>query len=172
LSLDPDSVLVVESGSSLTEPLYILAEYGSLTGFFGAFISPQPGYLLDHNHNGQKRIALVRGPYLLWADARGLSGAAQAPDADPDGDGVPNAIEYVLGGEPNPAHPGSPSSALLPTLSLTATHVHFVFRRTDASAFLKPFVRYGSDLTGWTTAVHGTGGVTITTENDVWPGID
>ena len=52
--------------------------------------------------------------YASWIGAKGLSGAAAAGDADPDHDGIPNALEYVLGGEPNPAAAGSNSAALLP----------------------------------------------------------
>jgi hypothetical protein len=34
--------------------------------------------------------------YQDWATGYGLSGAAAAPSADPDGDGVPNAVEYAF----------------------------------------------------------------------------
>jgi hypothetical protein len=54
-------------------------------------------------------------PYLDWAATMGLSGAAAAFDADPDGDGIANGLEFVLGGQPNPANPGWNSLHLLPT---------------------------------------------------------
>lgn len=53
-------------------------------------------------------------PFESWAGSRNLSGAAAAGDADPDLDGVQNALEFVLGGEPNPAAAGANSAALLP----------------------------------------------------------
>jgi autotransporter-associated beta strand protein len=69
-------------------------------------------------------------PYALWTSSKGLSGLAAAGDADPDNDGVKNGIEFVLGGEPNPANPGSNSTALLPTSSRNpAGDLVFTFKR-------------------------------------------
>jgi endonuclease/exonuclease/phosphatase family metal-dependent hydrolase len=36
-------------------------------------------------------------PYAEWAAARGLAGTSAAIDADPDGNGVPNGVEFVFG---------------------------------------------------------------------------
>lgn len=94
----------------------------------------------------------VTGPPYL------LSGPAAQADADPDGDGVPNAMEFVLGG--NPAV-GS-DTARLPVLTPSAGPWQFTFRRATASVYLDPVVQYGSDLSGWTTARHNVGGVVIT----------
>ena len=70
-----------------------------------------------------------------------------------DGDGVPNEIEFVIGGDPS--GPNSDSSALLPTATLDANDLVFVFRRTTASASYNPAVEYGSTLGGWAPAVAG-----------------
>jgi hypothetical protein len=56
-----------------------------------------------------------------WVNAHCLAGAA-AFDADPDHDGVAKGLEFVLGGEPNPANLGSNSIGLLPTLSASAAN--------------------------------------------------
>jgi autotransporter-associated beta strand protein len=101
-------------------------------------------------------------PYAAWETANQIPGSG--PDADPDQDGIPNGIEFVIGGDPS--GPGSASNALLPTATTGPTHLTFVFRRSDDSAALDPAVEYGSNLTGWTTAEDGIGGVTITVEDD------
>jgi autotransporter-associated beta strand protein len=56
-------------------------------------------------------------PYQSWTSSKNLNGLAAAGDADPDFDGLKNALEYVLGGEPNPSSPNANSSAVLPTSS-------------------------------------------------------
>lgn len=176
LSLESSSTLAIDPGSSLTENAYILATYGSLDGTFRAVTGLSSNYSVDYRYNGLKQIALVKSTltgYAAWAAARGLAGSNAAADADPDKDGIANAVEFVLGGEPNPANPGSQSSALLPTFEVTATHLIVTHRRADDAAYLNPAIRYSPTLGPWTTAVHGTGGVTITPTNDHFgPGID
>ena len=98
----------------------------------------------------------------------GLSGADAAPDFDYDGDGLDNAIEFVLGGDPTTSGP-----AIAPTQEVSDTHLTFTFRRVAAAASDNPFVQYGSDLTAWQTAVNGTAGIVITvTPNGFGQGID
>ncbi|RYD63461.1 MAG: hypothetical protein EOP83_12100, partial [Verrucomicrobiaceae bacterium] len=63
--------------------------------------------------------------YGAWATANGIAGAGA--DVDSDGDGIPNGIEFVIGGDPS----DSPSNAQLPTSSVDAATLTFVFRRTD-----------------------------------------
>ena len=73
-------------------------------------------------------------PYEYWIASRGLSGAAAAGDADPDRDGVVNALEYVLGGEPNPATAGSSSTGLLPNPTRNGVgDLILTFKRKTAS---------------------------------------
>ncbi len=73
-------------------------------------------------------------PYQSWSSSKNLSGADAASDADPDHDGLTNALEFVLGGEPNPAMPGSNSTDLLPKVSDNpAGDLIFTFQRTDLS---------------------------------------
>lgn len=117
----------------------------------------------DVHFSGTGRIQV--GPaggtaYNTWESANGITGAGGS--ADSDGDGVPNALEFVLGGDPS--GPNSNSLSLLPTSTVNATDLVFVFRRTDASMALsapeQPYVQYGSNLSGWTKAEAGVPALT------------
>ena len=102
------------------------------------------------------------------ADTWGLSGADAAPGNDYDDDGFSNAIEFVLGSSPTT---GSPAAA--PTSTLDPTHFAFTFRRSSASIADGPAVQYGSNLTGWITAMDGENGVSVVTvPNGFGAGID
>jgi hypothetical protein len=95
-------------------------------------------------------------PYLDWSATKGLSGPAAAFDADPDGDGIANGLEFVLGGQPNPALADANSQHLLPTGALDGEHLVFTYRRSHAAAYLGALVEFASDLSGpWITAVDG-----------------
>ncbi|MCW1925069.1 autotransporter-associated beta strand repeat-containing protein [Luteolibacter arcticus] len=82
---------------------------------------------------GVLTMTTVSGGFDAWATSKGLAGGDAAFDADPDFDGIDNGLEFVLGGEPNPANPGSSSTALLPTVSQTGGNLTFTFKRKDLS---------------------------------------
>ncbi|MEI6674778.1 MAG: LamG-like jellyroll fold domain-containing protein [Verrucomicrobiota bacterium] len=68
--------------------------------------------------------------YSSWIASKGLADNAALPAADPDHDGVSNIIEFVLGGEPNPATSGSNSRSLLPVVARNANgDMLFTFHR-------------------------------------------
>lgn len=74
----------------------------------------------------------VREPvaYEVWTNDRGLAGPNAGSYADPDGDGVENILEFVLGGQPNPAAPDSNSRSLLPVSRVNNSgDMVFSFRR-------------------------------------------
>ncbi|MEI7908416.1 MAG: chitobiase/beta-hexosaminidase C-terminal domain-containing protein [Verrucomicrobiota bacterium] len=97
-----------------------------------------------------------------WAATKGLSGGDAAFDADPDHDGIPNAIEFVIGGEPNPANANSNSASLLPVMQADGDKLVFIYTRTDESAYLNPSVEFSGNMQGaWTTAMD-PGNATIT----------
>jgi len=88
--------------------------------------------------------------------------------ADPDQDGISNAVEMVTGGNPATGM----DLALLPTLELVTDpaslpagdYFLFTYRRTDDSvtAGLVATCQYDADLLGtWTTAQDGVNGVSI-----------
>jgi hypothetical protein len=81
-----------------------------------------------------------------------------APNADPDGDGIPNALEFVLGGSPIAADP-----SILPKSELAGSTWTFSFYQRDAAASeFAIAVESSLDLTtAWTPVVHGVDGATI-----------
>lgn len=105
--------------------------------------------------------------YQGWEGANGIAGAGAG--ADSDGDGIPNGIEFVIGGDPS--GPGSDSNSLLLPPVVDATYLSYTFHRSPESVPYGPFVEYGSDLAGWTKAVNGQPGanpvVIETNGNDV-----
>ena len=75
-----------------------------------------------------------------------------------------NGVAYALGA----ADPDTNARSLLPTSvydkSGSPTYLVFTFNRDDdaaADTTVDIKVEYGSNLSGWTTAVHGVGGVII-----------
>lgn len=168
-SLDVDTL---EGGATAVE--YVIAAYtGTLTGTFTPSAPLPAGYSLSYTTGEIKLVSSGGGDdYASWETVNGITGAGA--DVDSDNDGIPNGIEFVIGGDPS--GPDSDSSALLPTITKSETHLTFVFRRTDASAGYNPFVEYGSDLSGWTEAIPGEPAenpVTISEDNGFYgAGID
>ena len=148
------------------ETAYVIASYGVLTGTFASVTGMPSGYTLNYNYNGLGQIALVQGgdAYGGFETANGISGAGS--NADSDGDGISNGVEFVIGGDPS--GPGSASNALLPTSTIDASYLNFVFRRTDDSASYNPFVEYGSTLGGWTAAQNNVNGVIVTVDDNFY----
>jgi autotransporter-associated beta strand protein len=139
-------------GGGFTQPSYVIATYGgTLTGTFATIT---PGYSVTYG-SGQITLQQQTGTgFDAWAASKGVAGF----DIDSDGDGIPNGIEFVIGGEPA-AGAGSNSTALLPQASYDqATHeLVFVFRRTAESAYLNPSVQYNTTLQGtWNAGPAGT----------------
>jgi autotransporter-associated beta strand protein len=143
-------------------------------GIYGSSASAAP--VPDDVHfsgSGTLKVTTSGNAYQTWAALNGIPGASGATDSD--GDGISNAIEFVIGGDPS--GPDSNSSALLPTIDISdPVYVDFVFRRTDEAAESEHYVQYGSDLAGWTTAEPGEpveGPVVITETDDFYgAGID
>jgi autotransporter-associated beta strand protein len=162
--------------ASPTQGVYLIVDADApIAGTAFASVTGLPnGYSVVYNYNyggDNHNIAItgtpVTDPYENWATVTsGLAGDDAQPDADPDHDGLGNLIEFVIGGQPNPANPNASSNALVPTTVLDPNQLVFSYRRTTLSATqpgLAVTVQYASDLTGWVTAVDGVNGVVITT---------
>ncbi len=78
-------------------------------------------------------------------------------EADPDSDGVANAIEFILGGDPM-----SSNTTILPSLvSESGWHFRFM-RHVDTSTVFDLDALRSTDLIEWQPLVHGTDGTTFT----------
>lgn len=154
---------------------FIIAQADSILGFdptlftiddsaFKASTGANGTWEIQANGNNLELVytAQLLSGYALWASQQGFDPGDEIPTADPDGDTVPNGIEFVVGGDPVAGN----DTDKLPTVGLDATNLVFTFRQTPESAPQNPFVEYGSDLSGWTTAADGIDGVTITAGTD------
>ena len=90
-----------------------------------------------------KRLLLTVTPYQAWAATNSFTGA---PVEDFDNDGVPNAIEFVLGGDKNTKDLGK-----LPTVATSGTNIHFSFVRDRDSIDpgVSIAIEVGTNLTTW-----------------------
>jgi fibronectin-binding autotransporter adhesin len=82
---------------------------------------------------GVLTLTTSAGGFDAWVNSKGLVGPDADFGADPDHDGIDNGLEFVLGGEPNPANPGANSAALLPTITQSGGNLTFSFKRKDLS---------------------------------------
>jgi lysophospholipase L1-like esterase len=145
-----------------------LKPYGLLTydGIHPSFLGLD--MVADQMAEGILAALTAGSAFDIWAGTgtggKGLTGAAAAFDADPDYDGIPNGIEFVIGGEPNPATAGSNSRALLPTAAASGNNLVFTYTRTHAAAYLNPVVEFDADMLGaWTTATSGNATIAAVT---------
>jgi autotransporter-associated beta strand protein len=87
----------------------------------------------------------VRNAYQTWALTNAIS---SAPGADKDGDGVNNAIEFLLGGDF-----ATNDLSKLPEVTMTATEMIITFERKRSSidGITGCTIEVGTTLTGWPT---------------------
>jgi lysophospholipase L1-like esterase len=113
-----------------------------------------------NNNNGIMAVQIVKNSappsepgYGDWAETNGLIGDDAAFDADPDHDGLSNGIEFVLGGQPNPASPNANSSGLLNPVQVVGDNLVFTFTRSHAASSIETIVEFSTTLNGeWTAA--------------------
>jgi len=169
---------------------WTLVNAATLTEAFGATFTVSGGWTEASNVwtkvVGNKRFTfkesdgtLTVGPnasYASWIDGYFPGQTDQniiGKDADPDGDGISNAVEMVLGGNPATGM----DTALLPTIELVTdpagvpagNYLAVTYRRTDLSVDggVVASLEYDLDLQGtWTTAQDGVNGVKILVDDN------
>lgn len=117
------------------------------------FTSPQVYTVTAQNLSTKTYTVTVNyttPPFNQWASTPGLglsSGVNDNPLMDPDGDSLPNLLEFILSSEPM-----NPASATIPVIQKQSNQWVFEYARNDAS--LPPattqIVQYSEDLTNWT----------------------
>lgn len=136
------------------DPVYVLATYTSLTGTqFGTVTGLPSGYTLDYAYPGNK-IALVQSAVSGYADWKAANFTSGDLDADHDGDGVSNGIEYFLFG--NTSSTGFTSLPGVINNSVTWVKATSGYAGTYGSGFV---VETSSTLAAgsWVTAAEGAG---------------
>jgi autotransporter-associated beta strand protein len=90
-------------------------------------------------------------PFVTWVDGYAPDAllpdaASKLPGADPDGDGISNLMEFVLGGSPVVS-----SQSILPTLATVEANSVLSYTRSDESeADTTQVGQWSTDLTNWT----------------------
>ncbi|MCW1886273.1 autotransporter-associated beta strand repeat-containing protein [Luteolibacter flavescens] len=143
---------------------YVIASYtGTLTGTFTVTGTLPSGYSVVYDATAKQILLRKSGGFSSWASTNGLTGS---PTADFDNDGLPDAVEYVLGSDPKAS-----STAAAPALSLSGANMVFTFNRANSSktADVTVAIEVGTNLTAWPTTytvgndtAGSTAGVTVT----------
>ena len=113
--------------------------YGSSHGTYGSYFA------------GTGTLLIPGSGYDVWAGTNSVSDGS--PEGDPDGDGIKNILEYVLGGDPRKS-----STAFLPKGTIDGTDLVLTYKRSDDSE---------TDTTQagqWSTDLQTWSGVDVTTE--------
>ena len=173
LNIGAASLEVAVSAAGATQPVYILASYGSLIPAGGTFASVAgipSGYQLEYAYEGNQIALVAEDPggtaYELWALAFGLDpAAAGAPEADADQDGIPNLVEFALGSHPLVAGDARSGGRLAPRLNEGWLEISYT-RSLSAASLVTLVAEQAPDLNGaWTTT--GVSDVQVAVAGDI-----
>jgi hypothetical protein len=88
--------------------------------------------------------------YLDWQESFGWSASASLPDADPNGNGVPNLLEYALDLNPLSTTPPTLPSVGWDTSSANGPWLTFSYRHNKSATDLTYEIWSSTDLKNWT----------------------
>jgi autotransporter-associated beta strand protein len=139
--------LTVNVSGSPTEAEYVIVDAtagGTVSGTF-AGLTGTSAYALDYGTANQvKLVRTASSPYTTWAATNAPTGD---PDDDFDGDGVPNAIEFVLGGDKDTNDLAKlPKAATTPGGDMTFT---FIRDQDSVDPSVGTVIEVGTDLATW-----------------------
>ncbi|MFM2221248.1 MAG: hypothetical protein RLZZ553_996 [Verrucomicrobiota bacterium] len=143
-NIDLTGATLAVSGT-MTASSYTIATYtGTRTGEFTISPALPAGYEVDYSTPGEINIA--KSGYNSWASVNAPTGNA---NDDFDGDGVSNAIEFVLGGTKDTSDRNK-----LPQVSMVGNNLIFTFTRSKDSinAETTVAVQVDNDLDAWPTS--------------------
>lgn len=105
--------------------------------------------------------AVIADPFAVWMATNfpEIEAPDNAPTADPDQDGIPNLVEYVLQG----GNPSDFNTAILPTLDASGENFIFTYLRRTAATGTTQIFQYGSNLSDWTDVPVNNGGLVAIT---------
>lgn len=164
LNLTGSTLTLNRTYSYTNVPVFTIARYtGTLTGRLGSVTGLPPDYVLRYDTVG-KQILVAPMTFEDWVG--GFVGLADStPGGDPDGDGIPNLMEYVLGG-----NPGLNDSTILPTLQMNIDTLRFKYKRSDFSKYnTTQVVQWSSNLGPWADIPvfsYGTSNVLVSSNCD------
>ncbi|MBK1882003.1 immunoglobulin domain-containing protein [Luteolibacter pohnpeiensis] len=111
----------------------------------------------------------VNQPFTTFLNYYEIS--SESATDDHDSDGIPNILEFLLGGDPT-----TPDSSIQPASefqtvdgSNVLVYSFYVVSETGSTSWN---IEYSTELTEWTTATDGTNGVSIVTEETETEGLN
>ena len=140
-----DGATVRITGTPLAASYTLATSTTAITGT-PVLQTPFTGYSLVTVGNS----LMLATPFGKWAAEHGLTGNNALPTADPDGDGLNNLLEFVLGGNPN----ASDNASVSPALQDTGAALVVTFKRSNASELqaVACVVQVGTDIATWNPA--------------------
>ena len=103
--------------------------------------------------------------YSGWIDAAGLGGTEAMPDADPDHDGIPNLIEYVLK-DNDPLKSDPPPLRLMFDGATGKPTFRYLPRATADVLVAAEYQTDGLNANGWQPVTNGVAGLALRQESD------